>query len=181
MRSFLGLLISFFLTLPAFATEQRQFQKVDANTAVVKIITEERDSTQVANYIDAQENAQYLLMLLADHQSKLSLLMKQIQQDNCGTTTEAPDGWIDGCGGAEITDFVRTSFGRGGWMEAGAGYTFFVGFRSAGTGRFFESTYMVTFFEHGVADVDQNGEYLGSITKDLTFGTVTKLPSAQPQ
>lgn len=167
------------LSLHAYATEQRTFTKVGPEAATVKIVTEETDVPQAAAYVDAAENVQFIQMMMDDSQSSLAHIKNQMEFDNCGETSTDPEGWIPGCGRVEITPFIRTSFGRGGWMEAGADYTFFVGFRFSGSGHFFESKYMVTINEAVVADVNEQMEYLGSLTKSLNLEHIVALPLKQ--
>ncbi len=167
------------LSLQAYAAEQRTFTKIDPEAATVKIVTEETDGVQAAAYVDAAENSQFIQMMRDDSQSSLAQIKNQMELDNCGETSTDPEGWIPSCGRVEITPFVRTSFGRGGWMEAGADYTFFVGFRFSGSGHFFESKYMVTINETVVADVNEQMEYLGSLTKSLSLEHILALPVKQ--
>lgn len=176
MYKIFGLVLSLFVTLSAHADDVRDFQKVNSNKAIVSIETEDKDGTQAAAYLDGAENPQFINMLLDDSQSRLSLLKQTLEMEHCQKISATPDGWIDGCGAVEVTEIIRTSFGRGGWMEGASGYTFFVGFRSAGTGHYFESTHMVTFTEHVVANTDANMKYLGSVTKTLELGKIVKLP-----
>ncbi|WP_413613303.1 hypothetical protein [Bdellovibrio sp. HCB-110] len=177
MNKVLGLFLPFLIALSASASESRVFQKTNSNSASVKIETESKEGTQAAVYVDGEENAQFINMLLDDPSSRLSVLRGQIEQEHCQTNSATPDGWIEGCGGVEVTEVVRTAFGRGGWMQGGATYTFFVGFRTAGTGHIFESSYMVNFSEEVDADVDQDMKYLGSVTKKLVLGKIVRLPA----
>lgn len=162
--------------------ESRTFKKVSAEKATVKILPDggADSGVQAAEFVDAQENDQFIKMLLADPTSTLAKLRTQIEKETCEGATSTPENpWIDGCGEVEVTNSVQTSFGRGGWMGAGAGYTFFVGFRNDGTGHFFEASHMFTITEDVSADVNDEGEYIGSVTKDLSFGKLTKLPESQ--
>ncbi len=175
MKSVLVLLCCSFVSIIAHA-ESRTFTKVDANHASVKIVTDEADGTQAASYVDAAENKQFIAMLLADSTSNLSKIKYDLETAHCDAHSTPDDSWNPTCGGVELTDYVLTSFGRGGWMEAGAGYTFFVGFRDDGTGHFFNSEYMVVIGEDATANTNESGEYAGSVTKTLSLSTITKLP-----
>lgn len=176
MKAFvLGLLV---LTLSnnLFAdTETRTYKKISATEATVTIKTEETDGAQAAGYVDAQENERFISELLKDPASPLYKIAKKIENDMCDSESTPDNSWIDGCGEVTITKEVRTSFGRGGWASAGAGYTFFVGFTSDGTGRFFDVSYMVTIGESADAQTDDNGEYNGIVIKSLSLAEVKKL------
>lgn len=172
--SILGLFV-LALSLSAHAdTEKREYKKVNANEAVVTITTEETDGTQAAVYVDAAENKKFIEELLKDPKSKLAQAVSDLEMSTCGANSTPENPWIDGCGEVTITDAVRTSFGRGGWMSAGAGYTFFVGFTSDGSGRFFDVSYMVTISEGAEAQVkgDDSFEYSGVVLKSLSLDKV---------
>jgi hypothetical protein len=160
----------------AAQAEMREFKKHDANSAEVIITTDEKDYTQAAVYLDGQENAKLLSMVLADPASELSKLKLEIELDNCEANSTPDDDWVPQCGQVEFSELVKTSFGRGGWAEGQAGYSFFIGFRMQGTGRFLESLYLVTIVETVVAAQDENYNYQGTITKTLNVGTIQKLP-----
>jgi hypothetical protein len=153
--------------------EIRTYKKTGATTAEVLI---QNADTQAAMYIDGNENAQFISELLEDSQSPLSKLAKEIQDEMCGDMTDEEDMPLDySCGYVDLSNTVMTSYGRGGWMSAGASYTFFMGFRHAGTGRFFESTHMITIHESVEATVDENYEPNGEMVKYLEFGKIKKL------
>ncbi|MNL46508.1 hypothetical protein D3C87_1692270 [compost metagenome] len=61
-------------------------------------------------------------------------------------------------------------------MDAGAQYTFFVGFREVGTGHFFETYYFAVIKEDVVANVDDNDEYAGSFRKNLSLVKILAIP-----
>lgn len=176
MKSLLILLTLSTLSFNLHAEDKRTFKKLSEKDAEVTIKTEETNSTQAAAYVDAKENAQFIKMLLQDKSSDLSKLKTSIELENCQQTSTDENPWIDGCGEVTITPEVATAFGRGGWMSAGASYTFFVGFTNAGTGHFFTATHMVTMSEDAEAQVDGNFEYTGVILKHLTLDAITKLP-----
>lgn len=161
----------------ASAGEVRSFMKVDAERAIVKIQTEDRQAVQAAAYADGAENEQFVRMLLEEPTSRLSLLRKQIEDHNCESEAARLDGWIDDCGIVEWTPAVQTSFARGGWMAAGAQYSFFVGFRHAGTGRMFDVTHMVVLQEDVTADVVEEMSPTGSLTKELSVVKILRLPT----
>jgi hypothetical protein len=177
MKPFLLILLLSTLSFNLHAEEEtRTFLKLSENEAQVTIKTEETDSTQAAVYVDGQENSIFINMLLKDKTSKLSKLKASIEMENCETTSTDENPWIDGCGEVTITSEVRTAFGRGGWMSAGAVYTFFVGFTNAGTGRFFTATHMVNMSEESEAQIDGDYEYNGIVLKHLALDEIIKLP-----
>lgn len=168
------LLCSLFLSLSsfAFADETRTYEKVSEVDALVTIQTEETDGTQAAMYVDGKENDRFVQEMLKDKTSPLSEVKKQIEMEMCQETSTDDRGWIDGCGEVTITEMVRTSFGRGGWMSAGASYTFFMGFTQDGTGRFFDVSHMVTIEEMTEAQVDEQDKYNGFVKKFLSLSSI---------
>lgn len=155
--------------------DTREFKKTNAETATVRIVTDEKDSIQAAMYLDGKENQQLIKMMLADKDSKLAKLKAEIEKENCDETSTAENTWIDMCGEVVISDLVKTSFARGGWAEGSAGYSFFVGFRQDGTGRFFESTHLVEINESVNAKMDNAGNYIGEIQKHLHLEPIKKI------
>lgn len=164
-----------FLTLSAQA-EQRTFEKTSPASANVKIISDDPDAVQAAQFVDAAENNMFVEIMLKDKNSPLSEIRKKLELENCHEES-SDGGWIDQCGQVEITDSIQTYFGRGGWMSAGAAYTFFVGFRHDGTGRYFSSAYMVTITEDVEANTNEDMSYNGSLTKSLNLKDAVKLPT----
>ena len=178
MRSIMKtLLLTSLLLLSNYslADESRTYKKISSVDALIEIKTEEQDSTQAAAYVDAQENDRFIQELLKDKESPLSQLKTQIELSNCETTSTEENDWIDGCGEVTITKSVRTSFGRGGWQSAGAAYTFFVGFTSDGTGRFFDVSHMVTITETAEAQIDAEYNCNGTVHKFLSLDTIVEL------
>jgi hypothetical protein len=160
----------------ALAETSKKFEQVSDIAALVTIKTEEQDGTQAAVYVDASDNTQFIQEMLKLQGSPLAELKKKIELENCEQTSTPENDWIDGCGQVVITEEVRTSFGRGGWMSAGAGYTFFVGFLSDGSGRFFDATHMVTIFENCEAQMkDGTFEYNGIVLKSLSLEGIKEL------
>lgn len=158
------------------AETTKSYEQISDIAATVTIKTEEQDGTQAAVYVDASDNKQFIKEMLKLEGSPLAELKKKIELANCEQTSTPENDWIDGCGQVVITEEVRTSFGRGGWMSAGAGYTFFVGFLSDGSGRFFDATHMVTIFENCEAQTkDETGEYNGTILKLLSLEGIKEL------
>lgn len=175
MKAFtLGLLV-LSLSNSVWASESRTYKKISAQEAVVSIKTKETDGTQAAAYVDAQENKQFIADLLKDPTSPLYKVAKEIEKEMCDAESTPENSWIDGCGEVTLTEEVRTSFGRGGWASAGAGYTFFIGFTSDGSGRFFDVTHMVTIAESADAQTTDDGEYSGEVIKSLSLIEVKKL------
>lgn len=169
-------LILSFLSSVSWAAETRIFSKVDKERAIVKIHTEKQEGIQAAAYVDGAENEKFVKMLLAEPTSRLSQLRKQIEDKNCDFEAARFQGWIDDCGIVEWTPAVQTSFLRGGWMIAGGQYSFFMGFRQAGTGRMFDVTYMVVIQEEVSADVVDEMASTGSLTKELSVVKILHLP-----
>lgn len=158
------------------AETTKKYEQASDISATVTINTEEQDSTQAAMYVDASDNKQFIQEMLKLQGSPLAELKKKIELENCEQTSTPGNDWIDGCGQVVITEEVRTSFGRGGWMSAGAGYTFFVGFMSDGSGRFFEATHMVKIFEDCEAQTKEDtGEYNGVVLKLLSLEGIKEL------
>lgn len=177
MKTTLFIVLSLIM-VNSFAQESRNYTKISSSEATVTIKTEETDSTQGAVYLDGAENERFIQDLLLDNNSELAKLKSKLEMDNCGELSSKDSPWINGCGEVEITDLVRTSFGRGGWFGGYAGYTFFIGFRNDGTGRYFESSHMVTIFEGTEAQTNENGDYSGVVEKTLSLGQITELPNA---
>jgi len=164
-----------------YGSEKRTYTKKNSQEASVVIITDEQDSTQAAMYVDGKENARFIDEMLRDSKSKLFKLRQAIELENCGTTSTTPEARrIDGCGEVTITKEIRTSFGRGGWASGGAGYTFFVGFTSEGSGRFFDVSHMAVIFEDVEANTKENGDYAGSVVKTLNLEKIIKLEDQSP-
>lgn len=155
--------------------EKRDYTKIDAVSAAVAIQTAENESTQAAYYVDAKENKKFMSDLLSDAASPLAKVARQIEIKNCGKNSTPKEPWIPGCGQVTLTKEVRTSFGRGGWESAGAGYTFFVGFTSEGSGRFFESTHTANIAETANALTNSQGQYTGVVVKTLKLDKISPL------
>lgn len=176
----LSALVLTFTTSIYAADETRIYKKVSSTEALVTINTEETSGTQAAQYVDAQENEKFISELLKDESSPLAKLVKEIELQNCEATSTSENTWIDGCGEVRITKTLMTSFGRGGWASAGAGYTFFVGFVSDGTGRFFDVSHMVTIYESADAQTNDDYDYSGVVLKTLSLHEIKKLNEVQP-
>jgi hypothetical protein len=170
-------LIAATLLVSAAHAETREFKKTTANSAQVVITTDDKDSVQAATYLDGQENNKLLSQLLADPNSKLAKLKATIEKANCDANSTPNDDWIPQCGEVELSTLVQTSFGRGGWAEGNAEYSFFVSFRMDGTGHFLESLYLVSIVESVEAKTDANYNYAGQVVKSLSLGSVQKLPA----
>ncbi|MFS4460557.1 hypothetical protein [Bdellovibrio sp. HCB2-146] len=170
------LMLSTTLLFCTAEAETRDFQKVDSHSAKVVITTDDRDYVQASEYLDGKENQELISMLLADPDSRLAKIRNAIEMQICETNSTPENPWIDQCGQVEFSDLVQTSFARGGWAEGYASYTFFIGFRSDGTGMILESLYSVEVNESIVANIDTEGNYIGTLEKKLTLGFITKLP-----
>lgn len=173
MKLLAALAISFLVTA-ANASETRVFTKTSATTATVTISGKDIEN-QAANYIDNEEFEQFVTMMMADPQSPLAKLVKSIEQEYCNETAEVPGGYIGACGSIHFSKSVVTSFGRGGWMSAAATHSFFVGFRSDGTGRFLESSHLVHVNESVEAQVDKDFEFTGVMIKTYSQPSITDL------
>ncbi len=170
----LSLLLAGF-SFAALAAETRIYKKVNATVSSVDILVESQDAGQAATYVDGQETKTFIKDLLSNPESPLYKLKQEIELANCEVTSKGDETWIDMCGEVTITPTIRTSFGRGGWAGAAAGYTFFVGFTSDGTGRFFDVSHMVTISEGVEAELSDQGEYIGKFIKTLTLSGIKKL------
>lgn len=167
------------LTLSNFAFAEQEttytYKKVDSNTSSVLIDTHTEEINQAAIFVDGSYNKKFVEELLKDKKSELSQLKKKIELENCEQESTEENPYIDGCGEVELTAMVQTSFGRGGWASAGAAYTFFVGFRNHGTGRFFNSTHMITITENVEAVSNDGEEFKGIFINTLNLTSVKKL------
>lgn len=172
----LSILGSFVFSSVALAAESRQFTKVDTERAVVKIVTDEGQGVQAAVFVDGEENEKFMKMLLEEPNSRLASLRDELEKENCDPSAQRYDSWIEDCGSVEFTDPVQTSFARGGWMSAGAQYTYFVGFRHAGTGHIFEATYMVVIQEEVNAEMNQQNGTPSVLKKDLSLVRIVRMP-----
>lgn len=170
----------FVLTVSAQAEEIRTYKMLNSSQAEVVIQTEEQDSTQAAAYVDGKENDQFVSDLMKDKKSVMYKLRRQVELENCEQTSTDETTRIPGCGEVQLTGMVMTSFGRGGWDSGGAAYTFFVGFRQEGTGRFFDVSHMVTISESVLAQTTTEGDYAGKVIKTLNFGKITRIDEHQP-
>jgi len=178
MKFFFFSLLAFSLT--AQAEETRTYKKLNSSQAEVVIQTVEQDGTQAASYVDGKENNQFVSDLMGDKKSLLYKLKREVELENCEETSTDETSHIPGCGEVQLTPMTLTSFGRGGWDSGGAAYTFFVGFRQDGTGRFFDVSHMVTISESVLAQTTADGEYAGKIIKTLNFGKITRIDEHQP-
>jgi hypothetical protein len=169
-----------FFSFAAYTKEMRTYKKLNSSQAEVVIQTEEQDATQAAAYVDAKENVQFVSDLMKDKKSLLYKLKREIEIENCNTTSTDETSHIPTCGEVEMTKMVLTSYGRGGWDSGGASYAFFIGFREEGTGHFFDTSHIVTISESVLAQTDSEGRYSGKIMKTLNFGTITRIDERQP-
>lgn len=160
----------------AQAVESRKIEKIDSEKVQVHIITEEPDGVQAAMYVDGDEIETFIQMLLLDSSSRLAQVRDHLEQEICAPAAVRYGGWIEDCGAVELTPAVQTSFARAGWMSAGAQYTFFVGFRHAGSGRMFDVSYMVTIREDVEAELAPEGIRGSILKKTLSLDKVTEIP-----
>lgn len=174
MKSFLSILV-LTMSVNVFASETREYKKQSATEATVTINTEETDGTQAAAYTDSKENDTFIEALLKDGKSPLYKLARDLEFENCETNSTPEKPYIDDCGEVTITPAVRTFFGRGGWQNATAGYSFFIGFTQAGSGRFFGVSHMITIYEESDAQLKLDGEYSGIVIKTLSLVKVLKI------
>jgi hypothetical protein len=175
MKTLLAILV-LSMSLNAFANETREYKKLSATEASVEIKTNETDYTQAAIYNDGKENEKFIAELLKDGESPLYELARKIELENCETNSTTATPYIEGCGEVTVTSAIKTSFARGGWQNSNAGYSFFIGFTNAGTGRFFGVTHMITINEEADASTkEETGEYSGTVVKTLSLGKILKI------
>lgn len=171
MKIILPTILALSLSLSAFAEDEtRTYKKKSSTEASVEISLSKDDAVQAASFTDGAEIGRFLQDLLDDKDSELFKIKQKLIAENCGDEID-----LEICGAVEITDHVQTSYGRGGWMEAGGAYTAFIGFRFSGTGHFFSSSYMVTVNEDTVAQTDDEYEFSGKVYKTLSLSAVKKL------
>ena len=175
MKSLLLAITALTLSANVFAGETRTYKKTSATEATVTIQTEETDGTQAASYNDGKENKKFIAELLKDANSPLFKIARQIELENCEATSTSEDPVVDTCGAVTATEDVLTSFGRGGWQESSAGYTFFLGFTNQGTGRFFGVSHMITIYEEATAQTNEDYEYSGVVVKTYSLGPIKKI------
>lgn len=168
------------MSLNVSAAEKRTYTKLNSSEAQVIIETEEKDSIQASTYVDGFDNVQFIADMLNDKKSILYKLKTEIENENCKKYNANGKSWIEDCGQVTITKEVRTSFGRGGWMNCGGSYTFFVGFTNAGTGRFFDVSHMVTISETADAQIAKDGKYSGVVIKLLNLVKIKRIDENSP-
>ncbi len=171
--------LALLLALPfvTYGAETRTYKTVSPTVASVDILVDTEEGGQAGSYVDGQETKTFIKGLLTNPESPLFKLKQEIELANCEETSQGDKTWIDMCGEVTLTPTVRTSFARVGWAEAGAGYTFFIGFTSDGTGRFFDVSHMVTISENVEAEFSDQGEFVGKFIKTLSFSGIKKLES----
>lgn len=168
------------LMAQAHAVEIRTYKKLNSSEASVVIQTDERQSIQAASYVDGKENDRFIQEMFKDKNSKLFQIRQTIEKENCNKTSTPEKTWIDGCGEVTLTKEVRTSFGRGGWASGGGGYTFFIGFTSEGSGRFFDVSHMANISEEVEAQTTSTGDYAGKLIKTLNLGKIIRIDDHSP-
>ncbi len=174
--------IFFLLTVTSVASagEKRTYTKVNPSEAKVVIETDQLGGIQAASFVDGRENERFIQEMFKDKNSKLYQLRAAIEKENCNKNSTPEKPWIDGCGQVTLTKEVETSFGRGGWASAGAGYTFFIGFTNEGTGRFFDVSHMASIGEDVEAQTTTSGDYAGKSVKTLTLQKVIRIDEHTP-
>ncbi len=166
--------LSILMTSAIWASDLRSYNYSNS-VAKIEIIDGEDSSGQATTLLDGEENQKFIKSLLNDPNSELAKLKSKLELQYCEENSSDDSEWISGCGGVELTSLVSTSFNRGGWMGGARGYSFFVGFRHDGSGRFFESEYLVTIVESVEAQVDDNYEYQGKNIKTIELVKIQKL------
>ena len=177
MKLLMTMILGLTFSTGAFADQDisYSYKKVNSKSAIVDIDTHTEDTTQAIFFIDSEHNNKFLAELMEDKNSEIYKIKKEIEQEMCGDEGSADAVELNDCGEVELTEYVQTSFGRGGWASAGAGYTLFMGFRHRGTGRFFESSHMIHFSE-SVEAVGYDGEdFKGRYIKTLNLDSIKKL------
>lgn len=157
----------------ASATDLRIYKRIDSFQSQVFITPEYQSEIQASSYTDGKENKRFIDDLFRDDSSLLFKLKQQIKSTNCPEIAGADD-----CGEVEATDLVMTSFARGGWDICGAVYSFFLGFRHSGSGRFFTVSYLISVSEEVEAQTDASGEFTGTLIKTLNLGHITPIETA---
>nr|BFD58457.1 hypothetical protein CKG001_05640 [Bdellovibrio sp. CKG001] len=159
------------------AAESRTMERISAERAVISFMVEDSQSVQAHDYVDGSDNERFLKMILDDPDSRLTELRKTIENENCKDSDQRSDGWVEDCGGIEITHGAQTAFGRAGWFAAGAQYTYFVGFRHVGSGDFLTTSYMIVVHED--VDVEVSERVAGvsaKVVKTLSLGRIVRIP-----
>ncbi|WP_347359145.1 hypothetical protein [Bdellovibrio sp.] len=176
MKAWIGLCI-LGIACVSQAEESRSFERVAAERAVISVVVEDAQSVQAHDYVDGKENEKFLKMLLDDPQSRLTDLRKSLENENCEASDQRSDGWVEDCGGIELSSGAQTAFGRAGWFAAGAQYTYFVGFRHVGNGEFLNSTYIIVLHEDVQVEMPE-GQVAGSakVVKSLSLGRILRIP-----
>jgi hypothetical protein len=169
-----------FSTFCAHAAEKRSYIKINSSEAQVTIETNLQETVQASQYVDGKENAQFVKDLLSDNKSLLSKIVSTIEIENCKNKYSSFNQSIVDCGAITITNEVLTSFGRDGWMSSGGSYTFFVGFTSEGSGRYFEVSHMVVISENVEAQIKKDGNYSGVIIKTLNLVGIKRIDDLTP-
>lgn len=174
----LGLVIS--MSFNALAFEKRTYTKINSSEAQVKIETEQKDFTQVENYLDGLENTKFIQDMLNDKKSILFKLISEIEIENCHQPVIANKLLTGDCGEVTLTKEVRTSFGVSNDMSGGGTYTFFVGFTNAGSGKYFDVSHMVTISERAEAQTLKDGRYSGVVLKSLYLVKIKSIEEHSP-
>jgi len=174
----LGLVI--LMSFNALAFEKRTYTKINSSEAQVKIETEQKDFTQVENFLDGRENGKFIQDMLKDKKSILHKIISDIEIDNCQQPIIANKSVTEDCGEVTLTKEVRTSFGISNGMSGGGTYTFFVGFTNAGSGRYFDVSHMVTISERAEAQTSKDGRYSGVVLKSLYLVKVKSIEEHSP-
>lgn len=180
MKNLLASLLLLSLSIQALADDQvGPLKKVSANVATLTITTEDTEGTQAAYFVDGMQIDDFIKMMLEDETSGLAKTVKTILDNNCQEFEDAEEV-ANMCGTINITSHVMTGFGRGGWMDGTATYTLFIGFTSAGTGRYLQTEYIMSINESAEANVggeEVDYKYLGTVTKKLSLQKIIPFPN----
>lgn len=176
MKAQLIVLIGLTLALAAQAEDKRSELKAGKpGTATLTITTEDRDGIQGAVYADGLELQAFIEMLLKNPHSELAALKRKIEKRECGADARNQAD-LDLCGAVEISSPVKVSFNRDGWVKGEADYMIFVGFRERSTGHTLSMRYMVRISETAEAQINADGQYLGTVNKVLKLGKTYSFP-----
>lgn len=137
--------------------------------AELDIETEEKESVQAAQYLNAEELKEFLILQLSDSNSDLSKLTKEIVNEACPPQNKSSGEEPEVCGFVQWSTYTQTEFERGGWQDGSAEWTLFVGYRFRDTGKYYRAAYAIRIRESVEAQVNKEGEYTGHILKTYTL------------
>lgn len=153
----------------------REYSKLSNESAVVKITTSFTDYVQAAEFVDGREVQRFIEDLSVDETSELFGILNIIKQRYCSDYFENSYRSVDNCGEVTFTPEVMSSFGRGGWLNAYAEYSLFVGFTYEGSGMYFSVSHIIVLAEDVEALVNDNDVYAGKLVKNIRLKHIIAL------